>query len=262
MSQGIRTALADGVARIWMDRPRKGNALDEEMIHGLHQAFDRYSEDGSVRVIVLGAEGQNFCLGSDPEWTRRTTRLDAADNLADACQLPALLLAIASSRKPVVARVQGLAAGGGAGLVAACDLAIGAPTAQFALTEVQHGLVAAGVLPYLLQAIGVRHARRLMMTGERLSSAEAHVLGLLSSLVSADKLDEEVDRIIALLKRGGPHALAQLKDLVQEFDGEAFSRELAEESARRLVELRLSREGREGVAALLEKKRPPWAGRP
>jgi methylglutaconyl-CoA hydratase len=261
MSEGIRTGCEDGVARIWLDRPGQGNALDEAMIHALHREIERASDDGSVRVIVIAAEGQSFCSGADPEWMRRTAELEAADNFTDACQLAALFLAIASSRKPVIARVQGLASGGGVGLIAACDIAIGTPTSSFALSEVRSGQVAATVLPYLLSAIGARHARRMMLTGEPMGAAEAHVLGLLQSLVASDRLDEEVDRIAGVLKLGGPHALAQVKDLVLDFEGEPFSRDLLEESARRLVELRASREGREGLAALLEKKRPSWCVR-
>lgn len=261
MSEGIKTGFDDGVARIWLDRPEQGNALDEAMIHALHREIDRFSDDESVRVIVIAAEGRSFCSGADPEWIRRMAALEAAENFTDACQLAALYLAIASSRKPVIARVQGLASGGGVGLIAACDIAIGAPTAGFALTEVRSGQVAATVLPYLLSAIGARHARRMMLTGELMGAAEAHVLGLLHTLVAADRLDEEVERVADELKLGGPHALAQVKDLVLDFDGEPYSRELLEESARRLVELRASREGREGVAALLEKKRPTWRAR-
>lgn len=261
MSEGIRTGFEEGLARIWLDRPEQGNALDEAMVHALHREIERSSDDESVRVIVIAAEGQNFCIGATPEWIRRTTELDAAESFTDACRLASLFLAIANSRKPVIARVQGLASGCGAGLVAACDIAIGAPSASFALNEVRSGQVAATVLPYLLSAIGARHARRMMLTGEHMGAAEAHVLGLLQVLVTADRLDAEIDRIAGALKLGGPHALAQVKDLVLDFDGEPLSRDLAEESARRLVELRASREGREGVAALLEKKRPSWCAR-
>lgn len=258
MSEVIKTQLESGVARIWLNRPERHNALDEILIHDLHKAIDRFTDDAAVRAIVIGAEGPSFCAGADPEWTRRVMQLDAADSFSDACQFAALLLAIACSRKPVIARVQGQAFGGGVGLIAACDIAIGASSAQFALTEVRCGLAAATVSPYVLAALGARQTRRLMLTGERFNAAEAHIFGLLHTVVPADGLDAEVGRQVSLLKLGGPHALAQVKDLVQSFDGEPWSRELAEESARRLVELRVSREGREGVDALLGKRLPDW----
>lgn len=258
MSEVVNSSTSGGVCRLWLNRPERHNALDERLIHDLHRALDRAVDDAAVRVIVIGSDGPSFCAGADLDWMKRAAALDAQANVADARRLAALLHALATARKPVIARVQGAAYGGGVGLVAACDVAIGVHGAQFALTEVRLGLAAATISPYVLGAIGARQARRFTLTGERFTAAQAHVIGLLHEVVAAEALDATVQGFADMLKAGGPQAQAQVKDLIGEIDGMPLSRELVDETARRLAEIRASREGREGVAAFLEKRRPNW----
>lgn len=259
MSEVVRMSVAGGVGRVTLNRPERHNALDEQLIHDVHRAFDLLAGDPAVRVIVLASEGTSFCAGADLEWMKRASHLDGQANFQDARQLAALLFAIATCAKPVVARVQGSAYGGGVGMISVCDVAVGVAGAQFALTEVRLGLAAATISPYVLAAMGARQTRRLVLTGERFSAHHAKAYGLLHEVVAAEQLDAEVDRIVALLLLGGPHAQATVKDLIREVDGEPFSRELTDDTARRLAEIRASHEGREGITAFLEKRKPDWA---
>lgn len=259
MTNPLSVVIADAVATVRLNRPERHNALDEQLIGELHETILRLREDTAVRVIVIGAEGNSFCAGADLAWMKRAAALDAEANYADARQLAALLFAIATSPKPVVARVQGAAYGGGVGLICACDIAIGADTAQFALTEVRLGLAAATISPYVLGAIGARQSRRLTLTGERFGAANARELGLLHEVVAPAALDVEVARVINALLAGGPCAQAAVKDLICRIDGEPLSEALIDASAKALAEIRTSAEGREGVAAFLEKRKPNWA---
>jgi methylglutaconyl-CoA hydratase len=258
MYTNISVATADAVATIRLKRPERHNALDETLIRELHRAIDRLGESPAVRVIVLAAEGASFCAGADLAWMRRAAALDAQANYEDAHQLAALLLAIATCPKPVVARVQGPAYGGGVGLICACDIAVGAAGASFALTEVRLGLAAATISPYVLGAIGARRARQLVLTGERFDARLAREYGVLHEVVAAEDLDGALAGVVDSLLAGGPRAQAVVKDLILRIAGEAPSTELADECARELAGIRASEEGREGVAAFLEKRKPNW----
>jgi methylglutaconyl-CoA hydratase len=258
MTKTLSVTLCGVVATVRLDRPERHNALDEQLIRELHEAIVRLREDNAVRVIVIGAEGNSFCAGADLDWMKRAALLDAQANYADARQLSALLFDIATSPKPVVARVQGPAYGGGVGLICACDIAIGADTAQFALTEVRLGLAAATISPYVLGAVGARQARRLTLTGERFGAAKAREFGLLHEIVAPAALDEEIARVIDALLAGGPCAQAAVKDLIRRIEGVPLSSQLVDDSAHTLADIRASTEGCEGVAAFLEKRKPSW----
>lgn len=258
MSEVVETTVSAGVGRLKLKRPERHNALDEQLIHDVHRAFDHLSGDPAVRVIVLCSDGPSFCAGADLEWMKRASHLDGQANFLDARQLASLLFAIATSPKPVIARVQGSAYGGGVGLISVCDIAVGVDGAQFALTEVRLGIAAATISPYVLAAMGARQARRLVLTGERFDARLAKDYGLLHEVVAADQLDAEVDRFVAMLMLGGPGAQAAVKDLIRDVEGEPLSRELTEDTARRLAAIRASHEGREGIAAFLEKRKPRW----
>jgi len=247
------------VAELWLNRADRHNALDERLIHDLHLSLDKLVDSSAVRVIVLCGSGESFCAGADLDWMRRAASLEGEDNYRDARTLASLLHAIATCSKPVVARVQGSAYGGGVGLIAACDIAVGIQEAHFALPEVRLGLAAATISPYLLAAMGARRARRLVLTGERFSAMQARDWGLLHEVVGLESLDAKIERITDLLLQGGPHAQAITKDAMIEFDGEPFSVQLMEATARRLAQVRVSPEGREGVTAFLEKRAPEWA---
>lgn len=258
MSENLQIVFNGAVAQIWLNRPDVHNALDERDVHDAHLALDRVVADPDVRVIVIAGHGPSFCAGADLRWMQRAGLMHAADNLADARKLAALLHAVATAPKPVVARVHGPAYGGGVGLISACDIAIGVETAEFALTEVRLGLAAATICPYVLGALGARQARRLILTGHRFSAGDALHYGLLHEVAAPDALDGALDRTIAALLEGGPRAQAAVKDLIRELDGEVIDARLNDLTARRLAEIRANPECREGLAAFLEKRPPRW----
>jgi methylglutaconyl-CoA hydratase len=189
---------------------------------------------------------------------RRCSTYGEAENLADARALAALMATLDELPKPTIARVNGAALGGGTGLVACCDIALASAEAKFGTTEVRLGLIPAVIGPYVVAAIGVRQARRLMLTGERISAVEAARIGLVHEVVEPEQLDGAVARLLDDLLKGGPAALAAAKRLVRDLAGRPLDAELIDDTAQRIALLRATAEGREGVAAFLDKRRPGW----
>lgn len=263
MSEPLTTVdvAADGVARLTMNRPDVHNAFDDVLIAELTERLRHLDNDARVRVVVLAANGKSFSAGADLNWMKRMARYSEAENLRDAMHLAGLMHTLDRMRKPTIARVQGAAFGGGVGLVACCDMAVAAREAQFCLSEVRLGLIPAVISPYVVQAIGARAARRYFLTAERFDAAEAHHLGLVSQVVDADDLDETVATLTGHLLKGGPHAIAAAKDLITAVNDRPIEMPVVEDTARRIAQQRASAEGREGVAAFLEKRAAAWVGR-
>ncbi len=160
--------------------------------------------------------------------------------------------------KPTVARVQGAALGGGTGLVACCDIVIAAESASFGTTEVRLGIMPAVIGPYVIAAIGPRHARRLMLTGERISAQAAARIGLVHEVVADDQLDTALESVVADLLKGGPAAITAAKHLVHDLAGRPISQDMIDDTAHRIAALRATPEAREGLGAFLEKRKPGW----
>lgn len=258
-SASVRVEVQGHVGRLTLARPARHNVFDEQMIGELTDGLHALDGDRSARAIVLAADGESFCAGADLAWMRRATELAPEDGEADARRLATLLAILDRCGKPTVARVQGAAYGGGLGLVAACDVAIAAAKARFAFTEVKLGLVPAVVGPYVVAAIGERAARRYWLTGEAFGAPEAHRIGLVSEVVADEPaLDAAVERILEHLAGNGPEAMREAKGLLRALRGRPADDALAGETARLLARVRASPEGREGVAAFLEKRTPRW----
>jgi methylglutaconyl-CoA hydratase len=251
---------AGGVAWLTLDRPEIHNAFDDRLIALLTAELARLGEDDAVRVVVLTGAGRSFSAGADLNWMRRTATYGEAENLADARALAKLMQTLDQLAKPTVARVNGAALGGGTGLVACCDIVVASERAVFGTTEVRLGLIPSVIGPYVLAAVGPRQARRLMLTGERISAAEAARLGLVHEVVADDRLDAAVDRIAGELLKGGPDAIAAVKALIRDLAGRPISAELIDQTAQRIAALRATPEAREGVGAFLEKRTPGWSG--
>ena len=234
--------------RLTMTRPERRNAFDASLIAELTEAF---ADVGDVRAVILAGDGPSFSAGADVEWMRSSVDLSYEDNVADALRLRAMLDAIDSCPAPVVARVQGHALGGGCGLVACSDIAIAAPEAQFAFSEVKLGIVPAVISPFALAKIGSGHARRWFVTGERFDAATALRIGLVSEV--ADDLDAAVERVVAELLSAGPEAARAAKEL-------ARAPRSAQQTAERIAAHRTSEEGQEGLRAFLEKRPASWRG--
>jgi methylglutaconyl-CoA hydratase len=227
-------------------RPERRNAFDAGLIAELTEAF---ADVGDARAVVLAGDGPSFCAGADVEWMRASAELTFDENVADALRLRRLLEAIDSCPAPVVARVQGHALGGGAGLVACADIVIAEDDAQFAFSEVKLGIVPAVISPFALAKIGPGAARRYFVTGERFDAWTAQWMGLVQE-VTLD-LDRAVDDVLAELAGAGPEATRAAKQL-------ARGPLSAAETARRIAERRASAEGQEGLRAFLEKRLPAW----
>jgi len=245
------------VARIWMNRPEARNAFDGLMVTELRMTlFDLRSAD-ATRVIVLGGRGPSFCAGADLEWMKAMAAFSRDDNLREAQALADLFFTVYESPKPVVARVHGAALGGGAGLVAACDVPVAALGTQFGFTEVRLGIIPAVISPYVLGKIGESAARELFLTGERFEAVRASEIGLIRAAVPESDLDAVVENRVQELLKAGPRAAAEAKALIREI---AYRRveDVQRYTVERIAELRVSSEGQEGMRAFLEKRKPNW----
>lgn len=254
----LRVQTAAGVTTVMLDRPEVHNALDEALIAELTGTLELIDQDTATRVVVLTGAGKSFCSGADLSWMLAMARFDADANRADAMRLATLLRTLDGLSKPTVARVNGAAFGGAVGLVACCDIAISVDLAKFSLSEVRLGLAPATIAPYVVGAIGVREARRWMLTAEPFDAATARRIGLVHEVVSVGALDGAVNAQVTALHKGGPNAQTAAKRLVERFDPQRVDDAVARETADLIAELRVSAEGQEGLKAFLEKRKPNW----
>jgi methylglutaconyl-CoA hydratase len=246
------------VARITLNRPDVRNAFNDEVIAELTQAFTQVGQDPQVRAVVLAADGPAFCAGADLSWMRRMADYTRAENLADAGALAEMLRTIHSCLKPTIARVQGDVFAGGVGLVAACDMAVSVDTATYCLSEVKLGLIPATISPYVIRAMGARAAQRYFLTAERFSAAEAHRIGMVHEVVSADQLDAKVAELTQALVSASPNAVRSCKMLVNEVAGRDIDAALIAKTVEGIADIRSSTEGKEGVQSFLQKRKPSW----
>jgi len=261
LTQMVEVATDErGIATVTMNRPDKHNAFNDALVADLREAFDHLARNPLVRVVVLTGAGKSFSAGADLNWMQEMANYSMDANLGDATRLADMLHALDSLPQPTVARVNGAAYGGAVGLIAACDIAIAADDAKFGITEVRLGLIPSVISPYVLRAIGLRHARRLALTGVRFGAEEAQQIGLVHEVARLKRLDEAVGATVKSLLAGAPGAQEELKRLfrdIWELDrtGEAVRADTAERIARR----RATDEAREGMAAFLEKRKPDWS---
>lgn len=247
-----------GVAQITMSRPQVFNAFDEVMIGELDAAFTQLSQDPQVRVIVLAGEGKHFSAGADLQWMQRASVATLEWNLADARRFAGMLHRIATCSKPTVARVQGAALGGGVGLTCACDMAVAADNANFAVSEAKFGILPAVIGPYVVNAVGKRQARYLALTTSRIDAQTALSMGMVQRVVTLDALDAEVDRVVTELVAGGPGAQQEIKHLMDQLSVAPISDEVRELTASTIARVRGTDEAREGFAAFLGKRPANW----
>ena len=247
------------IGLVTLNRPDRHNAFDDTLIAELTATLRQFEADDTVRVVVLSGAGKSFSAGADLNWMKRMAGFSKEDNQRDAMALGALMRTLAHLRKPSVARVQGAAYGGGVGLVACCDIAVASQAAVFSLSEVKLGLIPAVISPYVVAAIGERAARRYFLSGERFDAAEAWRLGLVHELGGDDDaMDEKIGEIIEALLACGPVAQREAKELIRAVASRPVTSELIQDTAERIARVRSSPEGREGVAAFLEKRRAAW----
>jgi methylglutaconyl-CoA hydratase len=243
---------------IWMNRPDVRNAFNETMIAELTHAFRAADADKSTRAVVLAGTGPAFCAGADLNWMKKMAGYGLRENQADALALAAMLNTIYMMRKPTVARVHGPAFAGGMGLVAACDIALAAQEAEFCLSEVKLGLTAATISPYVVAAMGERHARRYFLSAERFTAAEAFRIGLVHDIVPLPDLDGRLDDLLGQLLAASPAAIAASKELIRAVARRPIDQEMIADTALRIATARASADGKEGIRSFLEKRRPAW----
>jgi methylglutaconyl-CoA hydratase len=257
--QHLEVEQRDAVRWLWLNRPDVRNAFNDVLISEIADAFAAIEASADTRVVVVAARGPVFCAGADLNWMRSMAAFSHAENHTDALKVARMFAAVHACSKPVIARVQGDAFGGGVGLAAACDLVVAADAVHFALSEVKLGIVAATISPHLVRAMGARQAARYMLTAEKFNAAQACNLGLVHEMTTLEMLDMQVDRQIRLLLAASPSALAASKRLLADVIEAPMDDVLLAATAKCIADARVSPEGREGIAAFLEKRAPHWA---
>ncbi len=259
MTDSLQHHRNGAVVRLRLDRPELHNAFDAELIETLTVALIAVGKDKTVRVVVLEGAGPSFSAGADLNWMHSMITASREQNRLDALALARLMRTLDELPHPTIARVHGAAFGGGVGLIACCDIAIGSDDATFGLTESKLGLLPAVISPYVIAAIGARQARRWFATAELFDAAQAQRIGLLHAMVPADALDAAIKRQVDLLLKAGPLAASHAKLLVRRVEREPDRDALDRDNADLIARLRISPEGQEGLAAFLEKRKPRWA---
>ncbi len=241
---------------ITLNRPERFNAMNEQMITELHNSIVAHQNRSDVRVILINAHGKHFSSGADLNWMRDSVALGYEENRKDAAKLATMLQTIFNCSKPIIIAAQGNTYGGGLGLIACADLVLTTPSSQFCFSEVKLGLVPAVISPYIVHAIGQRHARRLFLSAELFSGEQAHQVGLIHYLVSDDELKQRAMTLCKQLIQHGPEAVQACKKLFQQIA--PMNASTQHYTVDLIAQLRTSAEGQEGLSAFLEKRRPHW----
>lgn len=250
-----------GVATLTLNRPDVHNAFDRHLVTELTSQLSELQSRADVRLVTLTGEGTSFSSGADIGWMRSMADFSEEQNYEDALQLAELMSVLNGLTKPTVARVNGHAFGGGLGLVACCDIAIATTDARFCFSEVRLGIVPAVISPYVIEAIGVQHARRFFLSAEAMSAKKARRIGLIHEIARPGKLDQAVGDQIVMLLKGGPEAQRESKLLINMVGGHSQSADqaLRQRTAEIIAQMRVSEEGQEGLKAFLAKRTPGWA---
>lgn len=253
--------IEHNIATLTLNRPEVLNAMDETMIAQMHQAIQNVAADDKIRALVLQAEGKAFCAGGDLNWMRRAADYSESENIADAQNLGDMLYALHTLPKPTIAMVHGAVYGGGVGVVCACDIALGLEDATFCLSEVKIGLMPSLISPYVLQAMGPRQARRFYLTAEVINAQKAQKIGLLHEVFATnDAREHALEKALKHIKRNGPGAMAAAKEQIAHYAQKPITPEVVADSAARIAKRRATAEGKEGISAFLEKRKPTWVG--
>jgi methylglutaconyl-CoA hydratase len=259
MGATVRTSVADGVGRLTLCRPAELNAFDGDTARAISDSVDAFAVDDSVRVLVIGSEGDAFSAGGDFNWVLSWPGLDAITRRVGADAMMGAVQSVYDFPKPSIARVHGAAVGGGVGLMLACDFAIASSKARFGLTSVRNGLLAGIAIPVLIEAVGPRLARQLLMHGGIFDAETALRIGLVDQMVAPEVLDETVATLGRELMLGAPSVQRLVKDLIPVIDGQAHDGDVADLIGEHVAAQCTTDEALEGMRAFLEKRKPRWA---
>ncbi|WP_111857899.1 enoyl-CoA hydratase/isomerase family protein [Acinetobacter sp. CFCC 10889] len=246
------------VATVWINRAELHNAFNTQVIEELNQCFQSLNQRDDIRVVVLAGRGKSFSAGADLNWMKQAGEASQADNEADALKLAKMLQSLATLKQPTIARVQGVAFGGGMGLASACDMCVASTDAKFATSEVRLGLAPSTISPYVIRAIGARQASRYFLTAERISAEQGKAIGLVHEVTTPEQLDSKIQEIIDTLLLGGPEAQAASKQLIQMVSQESLSEDLLVQTAQHIAHVRQGAEAKNGLHAFLNKQNPQW----
>jgi methylglutaconyl-CoA hydratase len=259
MSYRFLSTRRDGpVEYLTLNRPEVRNAFNEEVIGELADWSARIGADSEVRVVVVAGAGPTFCAGADVTWMSKTIAYSEVENLADARAAASMFAALDALPVPLIARVQGAAVGGGAGLAAVCDIVVAEEHAVFGFTEVKLGILPAVISPFALAKIGRSSARELFLTGARFSAARAREIGLVHAVVSPAQLDETVSGYVREILSAAPGAIAAAKALIRDVWGSTVA-DATPVTSGAIAKRRVSPEGQEGLRAFLDKRKPSWS---
>ncbi|KUJ79323.1 crotonase/enoyl-CoA hydratase family protein [Ruegeria profundi] len=252
------TTDARGIATLTLDRAEKHNAMSAQMISELTQAARQLGEDDAVRAVVLTGAGKSFCAGGDLGWMRDQMSADPETRFSEARKLAEMLQALNTMSRPLIGAVQGNAFGGGVGLAAVCDVAIGAIGLKMGLTETRLGLIPATIGPYVIARMGEARARRVFMSARLFDAAEAVELGLLAKAVPSADLSAAVEKEVLPYLSCAPGAVASAKSLVRSL-GPTIDNLVIDQTIQALVERWETTEAHEGISAFFEKRKPSWS---
>jgi len=253
----IETEVRDGLGWVTLSRPEVRNALSGELMEAIGAAIDAHSADPAVRALVITGAGSAFCAGADLRSMSTARAAGDDDNRSDAHRMGSLFHRVAGCKKPVLARVNGPAIGGGVGLMAACDIVVASEKTRFQFSEVRLGIVPAVISPFCIRRLGATVAKRLFMTGEPIDARQALAYGLVDLVAAEGELDAAVARVSDDLRKAGPAALVAAKELVGTVCRLGIDASL-DYTAEVIARLRVSDEAAEGFSAFLEKRPPKW----
>lgn len=250
----------ENIVSLTINRPEAGNAFDDNLIKALLDALTELAKT-DIRLLILKSSGKHFSAGADLNWMQNARDLSREENLEDAQQLAELMYRLYSFPAPTMALVQGAAYGGALGLIAACDIALCTDNARFCLSEVKIGLVPATISPYVIEAIGIRQARRYFLSAELISAEKALDLGLVHEICTREELAEIAEKLSTQIIANSPAATRACKQLIKNVSGRPITKKVINETCELIADIRISEEGQEGLSAFLEKREPLWKTR-
>jgi len=256
--ENIEFEIQDSIGIVWLNRPEKHNAMNDVMISEIIDCFEKINEIEEVRIVKLQGRGKSFCAGADLNYMKGIAEFGYEENYQDSLQLAKCFNVIYTCKKPTIAVVHGAAIGGANGLLAACDFVYCDDETKFAFSEVKLGIAPATISPYVTKRVGEYGSRDLMLTGRRFKGKEAEWYRLVNKSLATEELQEHVDGIVKLLMTSGPDAMAACKNLIYDISNELSFKDSIDYTAKMIAELRASKEGQEGMASFLEKRKPKW----